>query len=499
MDNVYANLITWLFDNLIVVFIALCFTVGLLCSLCSMWRIRTYKKQLAAFKADQSVKLKNTHSEDARIDVLLEWLTTHASAPHDTSQNTGELNSHAYSPLYMRVYSLYRALLDDNGSRQLPQLHDLRELALQDEMSRFSVATLRTIIAFLLIVGIFGTLYGIHDVIEGLKSSYLGDLKIEKLRPALEPSMCAVACTVLLMWMRGFFSYFLQRYLLDLDQITMEELLPRLQPESRTQESHKNFDTHIEGFSESMGKMSSELQSLKQSIHTLKEQVAPYHEFSKRLRLVVDKTTGTAERISESQKEQLMDFAMTKTYIDAGKEDLVRMSAMVDTLHQYTEAAADARSAYEQLTDVSSRSMNLLTTNMQLMSNMAHTALQLPTYVNDIRKYVDDIDKTIQLRINIDTALQAITTQLDSMQQLSTTSYTTVQEAQACLNTAIGHLTEIANINTQYNSSLEKGIEMFNTAYEEVKQDVENLDQANSYLLNVFTMRKKIITSSSKS
>lgn len=486
--------------------IYICFGTGILCALWSICRIcLSFSKELKKFELAE--KLAEAKQEETRKTYLRQWLNTHGTKKNNSAdpKNEGKdkepppPDSHKHSPLYMRVYSLYRALVDDNGARQLPQLHDLRELAMQDEMSRIPVATLRTIISFLLIVGIFGTLYGVHSVIDQWGGNILA-IEVKDLTPALKPSMFAVSFTVLLMWLRGVYSYFLQSYLLKLDQMTMEKLLPRLQPESQTQGSHRTIDANIKSFADNIEEIAKQLSSLKNTLSKLKDKVAPYRAASKSLKQVVEQAKGSASELKRYQLAQNNALKQTEDVIAAAeKERLASLKTNADTIHRYKEAADRTRNSYAQLTDISSRSLAKLRENMQLMSRMAETAHRLPTYAEDIRKYIADLDKTVTLQGNIDVALNSISKHREEMKQMAAEAYKTAQETEQNITVVSGHIVAISGIESQYLNDLQTYEQKLTTTHAKLKEKADHLKEANESLFDALTKRKNTITTTSQS
>lgn len=491
---------------MVLIFICIFFGTGMLCALWSICRIYFgFSKELKKFELAE--KLAEAKQEETRKTYLRQWLNTHGTKKSNTAdpENEGKdkepppPDSHKHSPLYMRVYSLYRALVDDNGARQLPQLHDLRELAMQDEMSRFSVATLRTIISFLLIVGIFGTLYGVHSVI-GKWGYNLSAIEVKDLTPALEPSMLAVISTVLLMWLRGGYFYLLQSYLLKLDQMTMEKLLPRLQPESQTQGSHRTIDDNIERFADNIKKIAEQLSSLKNTLSKLKDKVAPYRAASESLKQVIEQAKENASELKRYQLAQNNALKQTEDVIAAAEnERLASLKTNADTIHRYKEAADRTRNSFAQLTDASSRSLAKLRENMQLMSHLAETGRRLPTYAEDIRKYVADLDKTVKLQGNIDTALNSITKHREDMKQMAEKAFKTAQETAQNITVVSGHIEAISGIESLYQNDLQTYEQKLTTTHEKLKVEAEHLKKANERLFDALTKRKNTITTKSQS
>ena len=137
-----------------------------------------------------------------------------------------------HSLLYCRLDVLLAEHGNVRGEKKLPSMSDLHEITLHRELSNWDSAGLNTIISFLLILGILGTLTGVHGVLaaddyELLYADKYG-IKLLKLAPALSPSAFAVLGTVLLMICRAWYLRFVDSYLGLLDEVTMKSILPGL-------------------------------------------------------------------------------------------------------------------------------------------------------------------------------------------------------------------------------------------------------------------------------
>lgn len=117
-------------------------------------------------------------------------------------------------------------------------LQDARELTLQSELSRPCSAAMNTIVAFLLILGILGTLAGVHQVIQD------GIQDIGRLEPALRPSQWAVGGTCLLLLLRGIYLLCVNRYVTRLDSVSMTSIHP---PKQDTKSNWKAILNSLKG------------------------------------------------------------------------------------------------------------------------------------------------------------------------------------------------------------------------------------------------------------
>ncbi len=185
-----------------------------ICALCGVWRDSCRLKKCGN-EIDFSSDEQNFDTRKIKLD---ECIQKFRKGNNTASVGEGKL-------LQLRLETI-RDALDAQSTKLMPSLHDLHSLSEQDEMSRRSSCWLRTITSFLLIMGILGTLTGVHKVLGHGKS----DINILELGRALQPSMYAVFFTIILMWLRGWYVAKLDGYLEKLDLFTMTKLMPFLQP-----------------------------------------------------------------------------------------------------------------------------------------------------------------------------------------------------------------------------------------------------------------------------
>lgn len=137
--------------------------------------------------------------------------------------------------LYYRLCAM--GFNDDKTQNEISGIQDLHELTLQTELGRNCSSGMNTVISFLLILGILGTLTGVHGVIQ----SEVKD--VQTLAPALVPSQMAVGFTVALIIMRGIYLCKVDRYIHSLDELTTGTLRPALSPaKSAAEEQRKSLD-----------------------------------------------------------------------------------------------------------------------------------------------------------------------------------------------------------------------------------------------------------------
>lgn len=289
------------------------------------------------------------------------------------------------SHLKLRLQSLYRALADENGSRELPSLGDLHQLTLRDELSRFAPSWLSTIVSFLLIAGILGTLCGIHSAVEN-NATFTGGLDLKSLTPALEPSMLAVFCTVVLMWLRGIYIAVLNRFLHAFDELTMTELIPSLQPQ---------ININIEAADEDRGE--------RNNFGALREAAEQMERLAKELGDSIGKQREIANRISALGKpideltRKLGDTKAWKQVLDEDdrcfketQQQLNKMSsyglALNEKIDGLTLAMSGLREEFSSLTEVSLSTAERLKTDVVFVEELAQKSTGLATYAAALRQ-----------------------------------------------------------------------------------------------------------------
>ncbi len=146
----------------------------------------------------------------------------------DSLDQLREEENHA-SLAWQRMDIIFSSLNEFSGEdkrhRILPKLNALHDISLHTELSRTDVAGVSTILSFLLVLGIFGTLTGVHAFLgHGNKiSENLSDLAL-----ALRPSAFAVLGTIVLICLRSVYLRRVQFCISRLDELTMSVIIPVL-------------------------------------------------------------------------------------------------------------------------------------------------------------------------------------------------------------------------------------------------------------------------------
>lgn len=247
-------MMTFLF-RLVTPAIIIFFSVGFICLLCSCIRIYRARKQLTDFICEYTKAEENSALQGIATASRYVFDADEASASHRDK-----------SHLKTRIEAILDAVPKENGAElqapaALPSLRDLHELTLQTEQSRGDAVALQTIISFLLILGILGTLTGVHNVVSE------EDIRFSILSPALRPSILAVLFTVVLMLLRGlFYTRAAENYIAALDTFTMNQLLPKLSHQADTGKTADSFVRDLQKISEDIARRRTQARELSRSL-----------------------------------------------------------------------------------------------------------------------------------------------------------------------------------------------------------------------------------------
>lgn len=236
-ESAATELVCAVVANMVKPLIVLSFLAGLVCFGFSAFGIgKTANNNLKDLEDNLSPFRKSDNKQTAATAVLEKCRAKVAELKNEKAFELWGVST-APRHLYNRLRALGiegESAESQSGAQEVSGLQDLHELTLQTELSRPSSTGMNTVISFLLILGILGTLTGVHGVIKA------GVKDVQTLAPALEPSQWAVGFTVLLLILRGIYLRMVDRYIYRLDKLTMECLRPALSPA-------KSKDTADEG------------------------------------------------------------------------------------------------------------------------------------------------------------------------------------------------------------------------------------------------------------
>lgn len=149
-----------------------------------------------------------------------------------------------------RWAAMLKAVKAENAVRKVPSFTSLRAINLQQSYASHAV-WLRIVMPMLLVLGIFGTLAGVHSALGmPVQQDHEQQLLMECVSEALLPGILATCCTILLMVCRGVYRMKFNRIMRELDNMTLCVFLPSLQIQS-------HLGATIDEFCSQIGKLAS--------------------------------------------------------------------------------------------------------------------------------------------------------------------------------------------------------------------------------------------------
>ncbi len=262
--------------NIIVVIILVAFTLGFAFAVCALYLLERERRELES---------------------IAELYENAGSVTEETVRDSiGDLpaDDHGCHFTKRRLQVICDALTDKGSARRVqpPQLSDLHHLTEQALMSGVSATGLRVLSSVLLIVGICGTLFGVHDVLAQ-------GGKFEDLSPfagALNPSRLAVFGTIVLLALRSLHLMLADRLLYNLDRETMVHFLPALVPSTALEEKINEFARAIDDYNTGM----------ERNMKPISDAVAKLHSSSKALEMAITRIAEEGEGFGDLLEKKVI-------------------------------------------------------------------------------------------------------------------------------------------------------------------------------------------------
>lgn len=463
---------------LVVVFIVGAAALGFISVLLSILRMH----RESAFLQEWKEKLLPKNINDVQ-KTLRAWYQAEKESPR-------EAKTRSRYHLSKRVDTMLQALENDpTKAKELPELHDLHELTLQDELGYASSATLRTVISFLLILGILGTLTGVHSVV----LNDAGAALTRAMASALLPSMLAVGSTVVLMLLRGVYSAKVDAFLEELDFYTMTVLSPRLQPASDTQRNKGELKKAIDTFSKNADKIKTASDELKEHTGELSKGIQAFSEAMAHMQSLVQ----DAESLESSfEQEASLDIANLTTRMQTLESNMKSMEKangnMADHIAVLREKGMNAKAGYDQLHRAIELAGTRLSDSLAMVNQLTETSGELKNYAEIITLYDDRLTKLFEQKQSISdiyTAVLADVTQVQSNHEQAQVVSNEVYQSAIALDAASESMHEF--VTKQYNIDADK--RTVAGKLEAVHKGVSDLHKSQNHLANAFRNRARKI------
>lgn len=466
------------------------FAIGVVFALLALRGVRRERTLLEECKKNKLFPL-GLVLFDERLQTLKKWLSEHRQAVHGAPGREACVGEGYLLQLRLETIS---DSVDKKASRKLPSLHDLHSLSLQDEMSRTSSVGLRTITSFLLILGILGTLVGVHQVV----GSETGDSPdMPSLAIALEPSMWAVSCTILLMWLRGWYMARVDSYLEELDLYTMTEVIPMLQPVSDVNSQTTVLGNNMEGLEAKVA----ELRTLTQNMQKANAQIADSITNSAKLGDEIAALQGALEE----QCGKLRELEKSSAEYKGALSDAVRESGDPKGCFYEEESKLEA---YTQ--DVKNRSETVKAQYDAMLAKIDTSSRNLSdssTVVNDIltrtrnlskkalvvKKYDEDVARVASEMEHVKSVMEQVNQLRDSIEQSENLVYNSAVEAQKLLADSQSMMTAIKADNEGFGAKVQQDKENVEKAMRDLNDLLGNIQARAQVIDKLFNKRAKKI------
>ena len=438
----------------IIVFFAV---LGFFCALCA---IRGVSKQEALLMQSPSELVLGAVKEK-RLQALQEWITNEKKSKHRGKEVRVGQGYHLLLRLSTIADSISRT-----DAREIPPLGDLHTLTLQDETSRFCSTALRTITSFMLILGIVGTLWRVHDVLASPDAQ--GGFSIESLPPALLPSMLAVSCAVFLMWIRGYYMAMLDSFLERLDLYTMTEIVPKLQPMSNVGISVSSFLGQLSKLSNLLQAVESSAEQLERTQESVEELRGATDGLSAEYRQIADKNQGFEEDV-DAMKNNLNEASAAMERVDD--------SAFVETLkhvQEHCKSLLKNSKDFQRVIESVSQSSQALTKGNQAMSeleNHARTTVALAGHVLEFKNKLDNLLDNSQCIIDSWEKMEKLKQEMEAAKAGMLDSS---QHAKEALQNTKNTMAELSNAPSDFNRDIQKDQNSVEDARKEFEKEMEN-------------------------
>ncbi len=384
------------------ILLALLLTVGVLTPLL-IWRAKlNLEKEVRAFdcckKKIVRLKGKIRSKEDDAYTVLMK------DAGENPMNSSAAVQRYIYSVLndkeeyelnsgYVsdRLYAILASVSTKNLVRKTPSLGDLHELTVQRERGGISTATFRVFAPGILVMGILGTLLGVHNKLPSIS----GEEGVSVLADTLIPGALAVFFTVLVMVLRGWYNKELSSFISEFDEYTLKILLTIFQSESQD-------DTDI-------SQLNIALQEVKDSKRTMDK--------------VLRGVNITHEMACES--ERLCAYLLLQTH-----ENLAKMSAVFaasinnqENLTLLRNHIIGALSAYlnlcssykEQLENIQNLMNQAETVFCNLYENVGYPGME---FINGLHSWQSDLNQLRDIADVMGVSLHGINDSVGKLQKL---------------------------------------------------------------------------------
>lgn len=281
--------------------------------------------------------------------------------------------------------------LAEAQQKTLPDGQELQRLRAGTLRARWAPVTLRLCSAGLLIVGICGTLWGVHEALGGSGSRIL-----TKLPGALEPSRWAVLITVGLLVLQAIFESLAEKLLCRMDEFTLLRLLPQMQPPDRFERALTDFTSEIHGFADTMQSYVQSSQRMQQFSANMEAAAKKINDEWTDLDNILKEMVEDNQRMGKVQQE--LEGQMQQAVQDEGA-----LRALVEVLEQVQPsllAAAEKLSSPLETLVQTSEHLTKAVCALSDLATYAEPAVDVAQRVQDVpqmaRRWIETVRESIR-------------------------------------------------------------------------------------------------------
>lgn len=419
-----------------------------------------------------------------RMSSFERWLKENRGE-HDASR---EIRVGAGHHLLLRLVTIHESISHNEEARVIPSLHDLHSLSLQDEMSRWSSTLLRMVTSVLLVVGILGTLIGVHEVLANPA------LELAELRAALSPSMAAVFCTVVLMWLRGWYTAQFESYLEKLDLFTMTDIIPHLQPVSQvgTQAAVLNAQVaSIRGKIERVQEMAEKMQKFCDEVYASANRLETVSEKMKEANMKISsRYTEMSGALTESESR----FQQIQSAINNGKNAEMAFASHLSLLDEQNSGAErhckEAEEQYKTMFEHLRKLAGEIDTARNDMSRVSAHADKMLTLGKTVADYGHGLSSVLSGMEQVQKEMKTMEELKEKIGDSDNVVYNSADTAHAALKETESSIMKFNSYHDDFNADISRGNQTLTSALSRLEGQVNLLKNEASALHAIFEKRR---------
>lgn len=349
-------------------------------------------------------------------------------------EDKSEIPNLEQSLVYSRLNEIYRVLhrdheeSDGESEKRVtpPQLQDLHRMTLQEMQSRKAPTCLRITASVLLIIGICGTLWGVHACIGNHQGA---SSQLAALGTALEPSKYAVAFTVLLYVLQSYYLMRLERFICYLDRLTMTKFLPDLQPASGFAQTMNKVAEQVKHF----GALVSSFDAIQDAVKEMQGTASKFTQiaegYDKRAMYIKDQM----DKINNIGEGMEKNYEALTAQIQLTEESVRKVSAELASAIRSEEDVKDSADKFAALlvqlciqVDTVSSTASQITENMETLSKLESSVAALTPMKNTVATLSENCvnlqqqlaataDDTRQMEADLISGVNALSQSFDSL------------------------------------------------------------------------------------